>query len=166
MIGLKIIFLGKTTTISKPTYNCEESRSRRMSENSSPHVKRLVAIIHWRCSDLVQKAISAGDDEVLMVIAQKLPELADVMSSDSEGACSLIVGLFLPYILIESYHSLLCRIFWCTLKKLSWYKLLQTHFAPFYPICPRIKSIRRLFHWFENSMKVISSCFTSWLQSS
>ncbi|KAL5105840.1 Serine/threonine-protein phosphatase 2A 65 kDa regulatory subunit A alpha isoform [Taenia crassiceps] len=40
--------------------------------------------------DLVQKAISAGDDEVLMVIAQKLPDLADVLGSDGEGASSLI----------------------------------------------------------------------------
>ncbi|CDS43296.1 Serine:threonine protein phosphatase 2A 65 kDa [Echinococcus multilocularis] len=40
--------------------------------------------------DLVQKAIGAGDDEVLMVIAQKLPDLADVLGSDGEGASSLI----------------------------------------------------------------------------
>ncbi|KAL5961082.1 Serine/threonine-protein phosphatase 2A 65 kDa regulatory subunit A alpha isoform [Taenia solium] len=40
--------------------------------------------------DLVQKAISAGDDEVLMVIAQKIPDLADVLGSDGEGASSLI----------------------------------------------------------------------------
>ncbi|VDK22371.1 unnamed protein product [Taenia asiatica] len=36
------------------------------------------------------KAISAGDDEVLMVIAQKIPDLADVLGSDGEGASSLI----------------------------------------------------------------------------
>ena len=40
----------------------------------------------------MQKAISAGDDEVLMVIAQKLPELANLMSTDPEGASSLIVS--------------------------------------------------------------------------
>lgn len=42
--------------------------------------------------DLVQKAISAGDDEVLMVIAQKLPDLADVLGNDGEGASCLIVS--------------------------------------------------------------------------
>ena len=63
-----------------------------MSENSCPYAKWWVKIPHWFLSDLVQKAISAGDDEVLMVIAQKLPELANLMSTDPEGASSLIVS--------------------------------------------------------------------------
>uniref|UniRef100_A0A0X3PVB8 Uncharacterized protein n=2 Tax=Schistocephalus solidus TaxID=70667 RepID=A0A0X3PVB8_SCHSO len=41
-------------------------------------------------SELVQKAIGAGDDEVLMVISQKLPALADVLGSEGEGSVSLI----------------------------------------------------------------------------
>ncbi|VDD76715.1 unnamed protein product [Mesocestoides corti] len=41
-------------------------------------------------SDLVQKAIGAGDDEVLMVISQKLPDLAEVLVPVGEGASSLI----------------------------------------------------------------------------
>nr|VZI04039.1 unnamed protein product [Spirometra erinaceieuropaei] len=41
-------------------------------------------------SELVQKAIGAGDDEVLMVIAQKLPSLAEVLGNDGEGSVSLI----------------------------------------------------------------------------
>ncbi len=44
-------------------------------------------------TDLVQKAISAGDDEVLMVIGQKLPDLAEVLGSDGEGASSLTVSV-------------------------------------------------------------------------
>ncbi|VDN13105.1 unnamed protein product [Dibothriocephalus latus] len=42
--------------------------------------------------ELVQKAIGAGDDEVLMVIAQKLPALADVLGTAGEGPVSLIVS--------------------------------------------------------------------------
>ncbi|VDL25235.1 unnamed protein product [Hymenolepis diminuta] len=41
-------------------------------------------------SDLVQKAIGAGDDEVLMVIAQKLPDLAEALGNEGEGSSSLI----------------------------------------------------------------------------
>ncbi|KAM7534797.1 hypothetical protein Aperf_G00000104820 [Anoplocephala perfoliata] len=41
-------------------------------------------------SDLVQKAIGAGDDEVLMVIAQKMPDLAEVLGNEGDGASSLI----------------------------------------------------------------------------
>lgn len=47
--------------------------------------------IHLSLADLVQKAINAGDDEVLMVIAQRLPDLAAVVGSDGDGASSLIV---------------------------------------------------------------------------
>nr|CUU97345.1 hypothetical transcript [Hymenolepis microstoma] len=48
--------------------------------------KTLIPIL----SDLVQKAIGAGDDEVLMVIAQKLPELAEALGNEGEGTSSLI----------------------------------------------------------------------------
>lgn len=66
-----------------------------MPKDSYSHAERYSDIynylIHIIPLDLVQKAIGAGDDEVLMVIAQKLPDLAEALGNEGEGSSSLIV---------------------------------------------------------------------------